>query len=175
MTVKRAVSQQYQEVVNRTAKQTLSLRTPSVGWLRAVRKALGMTGANLARRMDLTRARIAKAEKAELDGSATIKSMRAAAEAMGCQFVYAIVPPKSVENLIIDQARKKAMAVVMTANKHMALESQMLSKEKIEQEITRLTRDFVHEMPSDLWDGKCSELLITLMVPHHSNRKSWTD
>jgi hypothetical protein len=60
--------------------------------------------------------------------AATFKSMRAMAEAMGCRFVYAVVPPDSIENLILTQARKKATALVGTASKHMALEDQLLPK-----------------------------------------------
>lgn len=154
MNVKQAVYQQYQAVVDRAAPHATALRLPSEGWLRTVRKALGMSGAQLARRMGVTRARIAAAEKAELNRSATLKSMHLAAEAMGCRFVYAIVPPNTVEDIIIAQARKKATVVVGTASKHMALENQALPDEKIVQQITRLTRDIAHEMPSDFWDDK---------------------
>ena len=122
--------------------------------MRTTRKALGMSGAQLARRMGVTRARIANAEQAELSGGITLKSMQAAAEAMGCRFVYAVVPQGTVEDLITAQARKKAAALVGTASKHMALESQTLPDSKIESEIERLTRNIIHEAPSDFWEGK---------------------
>lgn len=154
MSVKRAVRQQYRAIVDRAASQTAAVRTPSEGWLRTVRKALGMSGAQLARRMGVTRARIANAEQAELTGGVTLKSMQAAAEAMGCRFVYAIVPAQSVEDLIAEQARKKAMAIVGTASRHMALESQTLPNDKIAEEIVRLTDDLVRDMPSNFWDDK---------------------
>jgi predicted DNA-binding mobile mystery protein A len=154
MSVKRTVQQQYQSIVDRAAGHAGVLRTPPEGWLRTARKALGMSGAQLARRMGLTRARIAHAEHAELSGSVTLKSMQAAAEAMGCRFVYAIVPPQSVEDLVIAQARKKAKAVVGAASTHMALESQVLPNEKIAEEVTRLTRDIAYEMPPGFWDEK---------------------
>ena len=152
MTVKKVAHQQYQSIVDGAAGHADALRTPSEGWLRTARKALGMSGAQLAKKMDVTRARVAQAENAELTGGVTLKSMQATAEAMGCRFVYAVVPPECVEDLIIEQARKKAMAVVGTASKHMALESQTLSDEQIAQEIERLTRDIAHEMPPDFWN-----------------------
>jgi predicted DNA-binding mobile mystery protein A len=110
-----------------------------------------MSGARLAKKMGVTRARVAQAEHAELSGGATLKSMQAAAEAMGCRFVYAVVPDKRIEDVIVAQARKKALALVGTASTHMALESQNLPKDKIAQEVERLTRDLVREMPSDFW------------------------
>lgn len=154
MTVKRTVQQQYQALVNRAAKQVAKIQTPSEGWLRTVRKALGMPGAQLARRMGVTRSRIAYAERDELNGNLTLKSMQTAAEAMDCRFVYAIVPADTVEDIIIAQARKKATAIVSTASKHMALENQALPNEKIAEEVTRLARDIVHEMPPAFWDDK---------------------
>jgi predicted DNA-binding mobile mystery protein A len=154
MTVKKVVHQQYQSIVDRAASHAAALRTPSEGWLRTVRKALCMSGAQLAKKMGVTRARVAQAESAELTGGVTLKSMRATAEAMGCRFVYAIVPPQRIEDIIIAQARKKAMAVVGTASKHMALESQTLSDEQIAQEVARLTRDIAYEMPPDFWRDK---------------------
>jgi predicted DNA-binding mobile mystery protein A len=80
--------------------------------------------------------------------------MQAAAEAMGCRFVYAIVPEKRIEDVITAQARKKAMALVGTASTHMALESQTLPKDKIAQEVERLMREIAREMPPDFWIDK---------------------
>jgi predicted DNA-binding mobile mystery protein A len=153
MSVKNVVQQQYQRLVDSAVNRS-GLRTPSEGWLRTVRKALGMSGAQLARRMGVTRARIAQAEHAELNGGATLKSMQAAAEAMGCRFVYAIIPEKRIEEVIAAQARKKAKALVGTASTHMALESQTLPDDKIAQEIERLAGDLAREMPPDFWSEK---------------------
>src|SRR6266851_3375588 len=122
MSVKSTIQRQYQRIVDSAASYT-AVRTPPEGWLRTVRKALGMSGAQLAKKMGVTRARVAQAENAELNGGITLKSIQAAAEAMGCRFVYAIVPPQRIGDIIIAQARKKAMAVIDTASKHMALES----------------------------------------------------
>lgn len=122
--------------------------------MRTVRKALGMSGAQLAKKMGVTRARVAQAEHAELSGGSTLKSMQAAAEAMGCRFVYAIIPEKRIEDVIMAQALKKATALVGTASTHMALESQTLLKDKMAQEVERLTREMAQEIPPDFWSDK---------------------
>jgi len=152
MSVKQAVRQQYQAIVD--TAQGSNIETPAEGWIRTVRKALGMSGAQLAKRMGVTRARIAQAEKAELDGGVTLKSMQATAEAMGCRFVYAFVPPDTIENVIIAQARKKARAIVGTAGKHMALEDQALSDSRTQNEVSRLMQELIYEMPPDFWEDK---------------------
>jgi predicted DNA-binding mobile mystery protein A len=153
MIVKAVVRQQYQRLVD-SAARFRGLQRPPEGWQRTVRKALGMSGAQLANKMGVTRARVAQAEHAELSGGATLKSMQAAAEAMGCRFVYAIVPEKHIDDVINAQARKKAKAFVRTASTHMALESQALPHDKIDQEVERLTCEIAREMPPDFWSDK---------------------
>lgn len=49
--MKQIVIGQYQEVVDRTVELVARLTTPQEGWVRTVRRALGMSGAQLARRM----------------------------------------------------------------------------------------------------------------------------
>ncbi|WP_095200718.1 mobile mystery protein A [Mesorhizobium carmichaelinearum] len=152
MSVKQAVRQQYQAVVD--LAQAGNIQIPAEGWIRTVRKAIGMSGAQLAGRMGVTRARIAQVEQAELEGGVTLKSMQATAEAMGCRFVYAFVPPDTIEAIIVAQARKKAQAIVATAGKHMALEDQAVVGNRTDQEVSRLTSKLMYEMPSDFWQDK---------------------
>lgn len=122
--------------------------------MRTVRKAHGMSGAQLGKRMGVTRARVAQAELAEVSGGATLKSMRAAAEAMGCRFVYAIVPDRPVEAVIVAQARTKAQALVTTASTHMALESQTLPDAAIAADIERVASDLARDMAPDFWSDE---------------------
>lgn len=154
MSVKRAAQQQYQAIVDRAARQADGVSAPAEGWLRTARKALGMSGAQLARRMGVTRARVAAMERDESAGSLTIRSMEAAAAALGCRFVYAIVPETTVSDILAAQARMKAQAIVGTATRHMALENQTLPDSKIAQEVARVTDDLLRTMPSDFWEDK---------------------
>jgi predicted DNA-binding mobile mystery protein A len=150
MSVRDTIRQQYQRLVD-SAEISPLLKVPPEGWLRSVRKALGMSGAQLAKRMGLTRARVAQAEHAELSGGATLKSMQAAAEAMGCRFVYAVVPEKRIKDVIAAQARKKALVLVGTTSTHMALENQSLPEDRIAAEVDRIAHEFAREMPPDFW------------------------
>ena len=155
MNVKTVIQQQYRSIVDNAAEAIISLRLPPEGWLRTVRSALGMSGAEVARKLGVTRARVTAAERAELDGGITLKSMQAMAEAMGCRFAYAIIPPSGhIEDLITAQARKKALAIVGTTSTHMALENQKLPDAAIAQEVERLTREIARERPSDFWNDK---------------------
>jgi predicted DNA-binding mobile mystery protein A len=139
MPAKRSARQQYEVFADQTAAKAAAQRLPR---LRTVRTALGMSGEQLGRKMDLTRARISQIEQAEIAGTANLKTMQAMAEAMGCRFVYAIVPPGTLEDLVLAQARKKAENLASAAAKNRV------------QEVERLARDIAHKRPSDLWDDE---------------------
>ena len=153
MSVKHLAIKQYREIVDRAAAAVdKQLSRPSEGWIATTRTALGMSAAQLARRLRVTRARVSQAEHAELSGGVTLKTMQSMAEAMGCRFVYAIVPQDaSIENAIKAQAHRKAVALVNKASTHMALERQSLSVVKNKEEIERIASELMHTMPADFW------------------------
>jgi len=72
-------------------------------------------------------------------------------EAMGCRFVYAVIPEKEVEEVIKQRAIKKAREQVKTASTHMALEAQPFTEKQLNLEIERIAAGTVEKMPSDLW------------------------
>jgi len=153
MAVTDIARKQYQRIVDRAASSVAQrLSVPLEGWIATTRKALGMSAAQVGRKLDLTRARISQAERSELSGGVTIKTMQAIAKALGCRFVYAIVPGDGkVEDLILGQAERKAKALVEKASAHMALERQSLPDEKNKAHVKRLADELARTMPSDFW------------------------
>jgi len=154
MSVQKTIKKQYQGIVNRAASRLVDFTEPNEGWVVTVRKALGMSGAQLARRLGVSRASVSQTERNELSGSVTIKHMRNAAEALGCRFVYAIIPKERIEDVVGDQATRKAKKLVQRVSGHMALESQSLPLEKTQAEIVRLRDELIREMPSDFWEER---------------------
>ena len=152
MSIKQIVTNQYQQIVDRAGKVFHETSTPREGWLRTARKALNMSGAQLARQLNVSRAQISQLEKKELSGSVSLKNMQRTAEAMGYRFVYGIVPEKAVEDIIAARAKEKATHLVMETSKHMALESQALSETQLVFEIKRIQQALMNELPSDLWN-----------------------
>ncbi len=73
---------------------------PTEGWIKTLRQALNMSGAQLSRRLGVTRGLISKTEKAELSGGVSLKKMHDMAQAMNCRFVYAIVPETDIDNIL---------------------------------------------------------------------------
>jgi predicted DNA-binding mobile mystery protein A len=154
MGIKDTVLAQYQQKLDRSAKRIAGLEKPTEGWIRTARKALGMSGAQLAKRMGGSRAQVSHFEKREATGNLTIKTLERAAAAMGCRFVYAIVPEATVADLISKRARERAEQIVSRTNQHMALEAQSLSKEKVNSETAILHQELMREMPADLWNDE---------------------
>ena len=154
MSVKDIAYRQYQEIVDRAGHQMRECAVPPEGWLCTARKALKMSGAQLARRLGVSRSQVSKTEKNEMAGRVTIKTMQQMAAKMNCRFVYAIVPEKRVEDIMRARAKEKATRIVSRTNAHMALEGQTLSAEQRQFEIERLQRELVNNMPSDFWDDK---------------------
>ena len=154
MSIKDIVIRQYQGIINNAAMNARAIAQPPEGWVRTLRKALGMSGAQLARRLGTTRAFVSQIEKNELNGCITVKSLQQMAEAMSCRFVYALIPEKNtIEDLISIRAKDKARNLVETTGQHMALESQALSTEQMQYEIERLQKQMLSQMPKDLWDN----------------------
>ena len=154
MNVKDTARKQYVRIVDRAAQQLESVQKPSEGWLSVLRKALGMSGAEVAARMGVSRGAVYQAERNEREGAITINQMQKLAEAMGGRFVYAIVPEGSVEDVIRAQARRKAEARIRRASAHMALEKQSLPSAQTRQRIEELADELVRDMPPDFWEVK---------------------
>src|SRR5688572_16278053 len=128
MSIRKVAIDQYQVILDRNASAARRLEVPREGWIATTRKALGMSGTQLAQRLGLGRARISQAEQAEREGAVSLKTLQAAAAAMNCRLVYAFVPQEgSARDLIMAQARRQAAALVGQASDHMALERQALS------------------------------------------------
>jgi predicted DNA-binding mobile mystery protein A len=124
---------------------------PSDGWLRAMRRALGMSTRQLAQRMRITQQSADRLERNELDDSITLKRLRAAAEAIGCQLVYVLVPEAgSIEGTLRVQAMKKARALIDPVNRTMVLESQGVGK--LEEKIREKAEEFMQNPNPRLWD-----------------------
>ena len=104
---------------------------PGRGWIKAIREAIGMTTGQFARRLGVSQPRVAALEKAEADGVVTLKSLRQAAEALDCDFVYALVPRKPLEQVVKDRARDVAERQLARTDQTMRLENQAVSKARM--------------------------------------------
>jgi len=116
---------------------------PQKGWLRAIREATGISASEVARTLKTSRQLPIQLEKAEAEDRITLKSLRAAANALGCDLVYALVPKaSSLHDLVEERARSQATKQILGVERSMVLEDQAVGRveEAVETETKRLLR-----------------------------------
>jgi predicted DNA-binding mobile mystery protein A len=119
--------------------RSIQLPRPSRGWIRALREAMAVSYAELGERLQSSRSLAHQQEKAEIDDRITLKSLRACAEALDCDLVYAFVPRgASIEATLAKRARVAASKAVRRVEHSMALEDQ--SSGNVDQAIDSQTR-----------------------------------
>ena len=143
------------EQLDQTLNRFESLRTvarPRMGWIRAIRDALGMTGGQLAKRLNVNKQRVSRIEQDERLGNVTLKTLRGVADALDCVFIYGFVPRGSLEQALRNQAESVARKRMDRSNQTMRLEHQELSEENKEKAMKDMVRDIIEAMPKSLWD-----------------------
>lgn len=125
---------------------------PKEGWIRTLRKALGMSSPQLAVRLDISKSQASQMERMEAEDRITIKQLRRVADALDCDLHYALVPRQSVTEVIRDRAKLKARKLVDKTDVQMKLEAQQLSDKMLQQQINSEVEHLLREMPRDLWE-----------------------
>lgn len=118
---------------------------PKAGWTRSIREALGMTREQLGKRMEsaggkkgLSASAVQSLERTEVEGTATLASLDRAAQAMGCKFVYAIVPEESLEDIVQKQAAAIAAEASEWTRQTMLLEGEQVAAVDVSEEASAL-------------------------------------
>jgi predicted DNA-binding mobile mystery protein A len=112
-----------------------------------------MTGAQLGKRLRVSRQRVAQIEKDELLGNLTLKTMSQVAEALDCAFVYWIVPKTSLEETVRNQAKKIAEARFNQTSLTMSLEGQGLSDQDKAELIDGAVDTILNDTSVPLWSS----------------------
>lgn len=113
---------------------------PPRGWVRAIRDALGMSTRELGARLGITSSSVSKLEANEASGAITLETLRRAAAALGCRLEYTLVPERPLDGMVMEQARRKARALLDPVSHSMALEDQRV---EMDDQIEELARDLV--------------------------------
>jgi predicted DNA-binding mobile mystery protein A len=127
---------------------------PPKGWLRAIRDALGMTTAQLARRIGVSQPRIVELEQSEASGHVTLHTLQRAAEALGCRLVYALVPERPLAETVRERAELIANRQLANVEQTMRLEDQAVQGKAATREQRRHLTEELLRRPARLWDEK---------------------
>jgi predicted DNA-binding mobile mystery protein A len=125
---------------------------PSGGWVRAIREALGMTQAQIAARLGISRQSLQGLERAEADRRITLDSLDRLAKAMDCRLVYALVLEKgSIEDVRARRAQVVADALLKSAEHSMKLEAQGVPARASRRQRKLLVDSLLRGSPRKLW------------------------
>jgi predicted DNA-binding mobile mystery protein A len=122
---------------------------PVRGWTKAVREALGMTTAQLAKRLGVRQPSVVAIEQSEVKGTIELATLRRAAAAMDCTFVYAFVPKKPLETMVRERARLFRRRRRGPVEHSMLLEDQAVTGKDTEKRLDEIVRD---TNPRLFWD-----------------------
>lgn len=102
--------------------------------------------------MGVAPSRVTTIEKAETTGAITLKTLRETAEALDCQLVYAFVPIKPLDDILIDQAERKVRNELVHLNHTMRLENQAVTEEALQNQKRRIVADYLANFSRRLWE-----------------------
>jgi len=126
---------------------------PEKGWIKAVREALGMTTAQLGKRLGVSQQRAAMLEKAEADGSITLKSLEHAAKTLGCRVVYILYPEQPLSQTMRTRAEVVADQQLRAVEQTMRLEDQSVADSDLRSETRARLMEQLLKRPARLWDN----------------------
>ena len=135
-------------------------KKPAVGWLKELRQALGMTSAQLAKRLGVSRQMLQKIEAGEVSGAISLSTLRRAAEAMGFGVSYVLVPLETtkkgsaqpLEELVYQRAYEAAKRIITRVSISMELEQQKVSETVLDRQIHALAEDMIKSADSKIWE-----------------------
>ncbi len=124
-------------------------RPPTRGWVKAIREALGMSTAQLAKRLGVRQPSIVDIERSEEKGSIELATLRRVAEALNCNLVYALVPNQPLEMTIRERAR-----ALLRRRRHPIEHTMLLEDQDVKGPLTeRQIDDVIRETsPRRFWD-----------------------
>ncbi len=144
-------------VIRQLDRQLLAIKesgaalVPKEGWIRTIRKALGMTIKQLAERLGTNPSRVVHMERAEIEGAVTLRTLRTVAQQLDCFLIYSFVPMSTLEKTIKDRAKKILTEQIKRTSHTMYLEEQSVDTDWLEAQIEELTRELLSKNWKHLW------------------------
>ena len=142
----------------RSLDRTLSLlqklphHRPAKGWIRTIRDAFGMTAEQLGERMGVSQPTVQGLETSEADDAIQLKTLRRAAEALGCELVYALVPKATLEATYNAAAQALARRELSRIDHSMALEDQAVADAESDDRVRRFIESELD--PREVWASR---------------------
>jgi predicted DNA-binding mobile mystery protein A len=141
---------QLDAALERWRSADLPPRPPS-GWIRAIRDGLGMSATYLASRLSVAPSTVIRLESSEADETISLATLRRAADALGCELRYALVPRRPLEEALEARAAALALEQMAAISHTMALEAQATSPAAREEQTRALIEALRSGSQRALW------------------------
>ncbi len=133
-------------------RQSNLREVPRGGWTKTIRKALGMSSEALGKRVGITQPAVSQLEASEEAESISLASLRKLAQGLQCELVYALVPETSLDEIMREQAHRRAKSIVQSVSSSMELEDQGISAEDQNRQIETLAENLLTKPSTGFWD-----------------------
>ncbi len=124
-----------------------------MGWLHAIRSALGMPLTILASKSGKSTEAIRMTEKREAEETITLATLRSAASELDCDLFYVIVPRKPLEETLRSAAERAANNLTVGTSQTMGLEDQSVPSSFAESSRSDLVDELMRN-PRLIWKGQ---------------------
>ena len=122
------------------------------GWIKTIRKSLGMSINDLAQRLDCKPSNVTLLEKNEFSAKIKLETLEKVAMAMNCRLIYAFVPQDdSLDEIVKKQVQLIAHKIVQKNNHSMKLEEQGISKEQMKQQEDDVYKKILNDDSIKIW------------------------
>jgi predicted DNA-binding mobile mystery protein A len=128
-----------------------TLDPPRHGWIKSVRLGLGMTAAQLGRRLQMSPQAVLMLEKREVAGTITLASLERAARALSCEARVVFIAGERIADTVAQRAMKKAREERNRIVHTMGLEAQSRGVAEA-LDLEKIAESWRTERRSRLWD-----------------------
>lgn len=138
----------------RGLRETNIPEVPRGGWAKAIRTALAMPSEALGRRIGVSQSAVIQLEQGEEAETITLASLRKLATGLDCDLVYALIPRTSLEEIVEEQALRRARSLVYTVSSSMELEQQAIPEQEKDRQVQALAKNLLVKPSTGFWDDE---------------------
>lgn len=129
--------------------QWLALRQAVSRQLKLMRKALGMTQVQLAKRVHGEQMMLSRVENESVDPR--LSTLKKIAEGLNCELLIQLVPKEDIAAFIDKKAEEKAREIIELSVANAAMESQKPPSDLIEEQVEELKKQIMTKHRDVLW------------------------
>lgn len=124
---------------------------PKNGWIAHIRSAIALPTAGLAKLMGIKQPSALAMETREQEKTITLETLEKAADAMGCDLVYAFIPKSSLEDFVEQKRNFLIEKIMQKTHLTMSLENQGLNRQDLSEQRTLLLEDINSKSMKHIW------------------------